>query len=134
MTVERVSVKSSTDFRTEIPDPKNEAEMMKAVQDITHWPIWRCFREGIVVTESYTMEPERDRIVFVSGSGLTITLPDAADADATEYVVRNTDAANTVTVATVAGNIDGSSTYALGTSAAVRVASDGTNYWVTGTK
>lgn len=67
-----------------------------------------------------------------TGGNVTITLPDATTvtADIIYTVKRTTAGVNTLTVATDAGNIDGSATYSLPNQYdKVSVVSDGENYW-----
>ena len=134
MSVTHVSTPSGIEFRNEVPNPGDDMQTLKAIAELSRFPIARCFQEVTVVdSEDYTMEPERDRVVLVSdslsvGGGVTITLPDPAYADAVEYVVRNIDT-NTVTVATPSGSIEGGSLTSL---LGGRWATDGTDYWLTG--
>lgn len=70
--------------------------------------------------------------IDTSGGNVTVTLPDATTVTAdTIYTIKRTTAGvNTLTVATDAGNIDGSATYSLPTQYdKVSVISDGENYW-----
>ena len=132
MTITHISTPSGIEFRTEAPNPGDEMQTLKAIQEVTRFPIWRCFQEVTVATESYSLEPERDRVILASDPGtvgVTITLPDPAYADATEYVVRNTDAVTGITVDSVSGTVEGGS---LAASAGGRWATDGTDYWLTG--
>lgn len=67
-----------------------------------------------------------------TAANVTVTLPDAADTVSIVYTVKRTTAgANTLTVATIAGNIDGAATKSMGTQYDVfSFTSDGTNYWI----
>ena len=76
-----------------------------------------------------------DNIIFCNaiGGNMTITLPSAVTfASRTITVKRTNTTANTVTVGSVAGNIDGSATYIIpgGTLNSITVISDGTNWYI----
>ena len=71
--------------------------------------------------------------VDTTGGNVTITLPDATEVAAdTRFVVKRTTAgANTLTVATGGGNIDGAATKSMPTQYdKFTFVSDGTNYWI----
>jgi hypothetical protein len=69
-----------------------------------------------------------EKIVIATAGSITITLPPAANYAGFSYGVKNT-AGSSLTVAAVAGNIDGSATVALAAGAGSRYTSDGTNWW-----
>lgn len=118
------------DFIQRHPGPDNLPAIARAIGELTEYPISRVYMGVKVKTGAYTLDPLRDRIILANGT-FTITLPDAASADHVEYVIVNI-GAGTVTVATVAGNINGSATIVNNTQyKSVRVASDGTNYFRT---
>jgi hypothetical protein len=75
-----------------------------------------------------------DVIWFIdtTAANVTVTLPDAADTVSIVYTVkRKTAGANTLTVATIAGNIDGAATKSMGSQYDVfSFTSDGTQYWI----
>src|SRR5215472_17737556 len=83
------------------------------------------------VTGTYNIAATDSTILGNSGSGFTITLPTPVGITGTIYTVKNINT-GTVTLATAAGNIDGSATQSLATNAAFTVQSDGTNWWITG--
>jgi len=95
----------------------------------------RSMRDAKTKTAAYTMDPVLDRVILADATGgaFTVTLPDAGEADHTEYtVVATVVSGGNVTVATVAGNINGAATVVLGTQYhGVTVASDGSNYFRT---
>lgn len=71
--------------------------------------------------------------VDTTGGNVTITLPDATEVAAdTRFIVKRTTAgANSLTVATGGGNIDGSATKSMPTQYdKFTFVSDGTNYWI----
>jgi len=67
-----------------------------------------------------------------TGASQTLTLPDARGQAGNSFVIKKIDAtANTVTIDTSFGNIDGAATRVLTTQyQSVTIQSDGTNYWV----
>ncbi|MDD5456086.1 MAG: hypothetical protein PHV30_03545 [Candidatus Margulisbacteria bacterium] len=73
-------------------------------------------------------------VVNASAGSVTITLPSPASINGRQYTVKKTDnTLNTVTIGTLAGNIEGNSTYVLtAPSEFVNLASDGTNWVVVG--
>ena len=77
-------------------------------------------------------------VVFADSTGgtFTITLPSAVSFPGRIIRIKRTSSTNnTVTVASAAGNIDGSATYALsgvGTRPSAAFCSDGTNWWLVG--
>ena len=76
-----------------------------------------------------------DNIIFCNATGgnMTVTLPSAVTfASRTITVKRTNTTANTVTVGSAAGNIDGSATYIIpgGTLNSITVVSDGTNWYI----
>lgn len=75
-----------------------------------------------------------DVIWFIdtTAASVTVTLPDAADTVSIVYTVkRKTAGINTLTVATVAGNIDGAATKSLALQYDVfSFTSDGSQYWI----
>lgn len=71
--------------------------------------------------------------VDTTGGNVTITLPDAAEVtpDTPFTVKRTTAGANSLTVATGGGNIDGAATKSMPTQYdKFTFVSDGTNYWI----
>ena len=77
-----------------------------------------------------------DNIIFCNATGgnMTVTLPSAVTFASRTITVKRTNAtANTVTVGSAAGNIDGSATYIIpgGTLNSITVVSDGTNWYIT---
>jgi len=85
------------------------------------------------VTVSTTLGPVDGFVLVDTTAGnITITLPDATTVLGREFTVkRSTAGANTLTVATVSGNIDGGSTALIPAQyTALRFKSDGTDYWV----
>lgn len=71
--------------------------------------------------------------VDTTGGNVTITLPDATEVAAdTRFIVKRTTAgANSLTIATGGGNIDGSATKSMPTQYdKYTFVSDGTNYWI----
>jgi hypothetical protein len=71
--------------------------------------------------------------VDTSGGSVTITLPNAADVtpDTAFVVKRTTGGANSLTVATGGGNIDGAATKSMPTQYdTFTFVSDGDNYWI----
>ncbi len=121
------------------PEKNREAiqELQRAVAEISEYRLDRIFRNVKTKTAAYTMDPELDRVILVDASGgpVTITLPDAAEADYTEYVIVAIDTnagGNAVTVDTVAGNINGGGSVSTTTQyGSFRTVSDGANYFRT---
>ena len=71
--------------------------------------------------------------IDTTGGNVTVTLPDATTvaADTIFTVKRTTGGANTLTVATDAGTIDGSATHSIPTQySCYSYISDGDNYWI----
>lgn len=71
--------------------------------------------------------------VDTTGGSVTVTLPDATTvtADTIFTVKRTTAGANTLTVTTGGGNIDGAASQTINTQyASYSYVSDGTNYWI----
>ena len=71
--------------------------------------------------------------VDTTSASVTITIPDAADttADIIYTVKRTTGGANTLTVTTGGGNIDGAASHSINTQyASYSYISDGSNYWI----
>ena len=70
--------------------------------------------------------------ISTTAGNVTVTLPDAADTVGFIYIVKRTTAgANTLTVATGGGNIDGAASHSIPTQyACYSYTSDGTNYWI----
>ena len=78
------------------------------------------------VTTAQTLSLAREMIFASSSSPMTLTLPAAPTAGAgTTFTIKNI-GSGTVTMASAGGTID---TTTIGTSAVVRYASDGTNWW-----
>ena len=72
-----------------------------------------------------------DVVVYATATGITLTLPDPAANDQLAIRIKNTN--NTgpnVTIATVAGLIDGAATFSLGPMSAITVHSDGVGWWI----
>jgi len=88
---------------------------------------------GLLVTQqtkssNYTIV-DTDHTIFASGT-ITITLPTAVGRAGRQFVVKNI-SANTVTVGSNGGNIDGSSTFSLTVQyMSITVESDGTNWFI----
>lgn len=86
------------------------------------------------VTSNYTANKFDEIIIGAGGSAITITLPDATTNKGYRYTLKNGNNGSTkvvVTIATAAGNIDGTSTLPLGQNLQwTQVVSDGTNYQV----
>lgn len=82
-------------------------------------------------TANYTLVAATDDVVFFNGATLTATLPAATVASSlgVQFTVKNINATN-LTVATVAGLIDGQTTRTLAQYDALTVVSDGTNWGV----
>ena len=93
----------------------------------------------------FKTDTDDNQITFTDGQGrkywfadttsgnVTITLPNAAEVTAdTIYTVKRISAgANTLTVATGGGNIDGAATHSIGTQyASYSYISDGSSYWI----
>lgn len=76
--------------------------------------------------------PDGVILVDTTGGNITVTVPDAATVKGAEIVIKRTTAgANTLTVATGGGNIDGTATISINVQyRAIRIKSDGANYWV----
>jgi len=106
--------------------------MAQSIHELSQYPIHRAYRDVKTKSAAYTLDPELDRVILASGS-TTITLPDAANADFVEYTVVKTDAGGTtVTVDTIAGNINGAASVGITTQyQSITVASDGSNYFRT---
>lgn len=70
--------------------------------------------------------------VNTTAANVTVTLPDAADTVAIVYTVKRlTAGANTLTVGTIAGTIDGAATHSIATQyLAYSYLSDGSNYFI----
>ena len=120
------------------PIPGNDSQIVRSVRDLSRFRFSRAFQHPISITADYTIRTEEDRIILVDATAgvVTITLPPADSADEVEYVVKKTDvSANAVTLATPgAETIDGAATVVLASQFnLVRVASDDTNYLITGT-
>ena len=78
------------------------------------------------VTSPQTLSLAREMIFANSSSGMTLTLPAASTAGAgTTYTIKNI-GSGTITMASAGGTID---TTTISTTAVVRYASDGTNWW-----
>ena len=122
------------DIRERKPRPEDAGDIAKAVWELsreTNEGLNRAARDAKPKTSSYTMDPLRDRIILADGT-ITITLPDAAEADHTEYTVVRTGAAGTVTVDTGGGDINGAATVSLSSQFdTVTVASNGSDYFRT---
>lgn len=131
---------SPTDFPERFPSPDSPREMAEAISEISRFRLHRAFRNIITVAADYTIEAEWDRVILVDASGgaVVVTLPAAANADATEYVIKALDVTGgNVSVTPLATEeIDGAGAgvaYVLAVQYhLVRVASDGTAWWVTG--
>lgn len=82
----------------------------------------------VVKSSNYSVNALINEIVLCTN--VTITLPSALlVANDRVYTVRNTHASLAATIATVAGNVDGSSTQSLAAGTAKRYVSDGTNWF-----
>jgi hypothetical protein len=71
--------------------------------------------------------------IDTSGGNVTVNLPDAGDvtADTIFTVKRKTGGANTLTVQSASGNIDGAATHSIPTQyASYSYVSDGVDYWI----
>lgn len=119
------------------PSPEDSGSLARGVYENSRRinETSRAYRDTKTKTANYTMDSISDRIIFADGTNNTvvITLPDAAEADYTEYVVVAINITSAVTVDTVSGNINGSGSAITVTPqyACIRVASDGTNYFRT---
>ncbi len=75
-----------------------------------------------------------DVIWFIdtTAGNVVVTLPDAADTVSLKYtVIRKSAGANTLTVGTIAGNINGAATKSMGSQYdTFTFTSDGTQYWI----
>lgn len=97
-------------------------------------PTWVNPNIGLVQTLSVSngINPA-DTVTFADAStgSFTLTLPAAGDAAGLTLTVKRTDTnvANTVTIASAGGLIEGLTTQQLGISVAVTYCSDGTNWW-----
>ena len=128
---------SSTRFSERHVVPNDSYAIASAVNEISRFRINRAFMAIISKSAAYTIEAEEDRIILVNASGgaVTITLPEAANADSCEYVIKATNVAGgSVTIdADGSETIDGSANFVLSTQYhSVRLASDGTTWHVTG--
>ena len=126
------------DILEQVVHKGNSRAIVRAIRELSIYPIHRVYRDVKTKSAAYTMDPVLDRIILVDASGgaVTITLPDAPDADYTEYVIVAIDTdsgANAVTVATAGSStINGASTVATSTQyISIRVASNGVNYFRT---
>ena len=114
--------------------PDDKAGIAKAINELSlllSLQSNRLARDAKTKTASYTMDPLSDRVILASGT-ITITLPDAAEADHTEYTVVNI-GSGVITVATIgSGTINGLTTLGITLQYnGVTVSSDGTNYYRT---
>ena len=129
-----------TNFPEMFPSPDNPRSMAESISELSRFRIYRVFRNLITVDADYVIDAEWDRVVLVDASGgaVAVTLPAAANADATEYIIKALDVGGgNVSVTPAAGEqIDGGGAgvaYVLAVQYhLVRVASDGTAWWVTG--
>lgn len=121
----------------ESPSPNKLTGVVKSIRNLSAFRYSRFARQLVTVTAAHSVATEDERIILADATGgaFNVTLPEAANADVTEYVVKKTDVSgNAVTVATPgAETIDGAATFVLAAQwDAVRLASDGTNYFATG--
>lgn len=82
-------------------------------------------------TATYIARPSEQVILAAPSAPMTVTLPSAASTRGALLIVKRTNTTtHTITVQASSGNIDGSASTALTTSLqAVRLISDGSNYW-----
>lgn len=95
----------------------------------------------------YKVDPDDGQLTFTDGQGnkywfvdttsasVTVTLPNAAEVTAdTRFIVKRTTAgANSLTVSTGGGNIDGAATKSMASQYdKYTFVSDGTDYWIVG--
>jgi hypothetical protein len=129
-----------TDLPLQYPHPDDPDSIIQAIQELSSYQIHRTYRDVKTKTANYTMDPVLDRIILADGTSNTvlITLPSAAEADYTEYVVKAIDITSAVTVNTVAtdGTLDGVDINATPVTLnpvynSIRVCSDGTNWFRT---
>lgn len=126
---------SPIDFPEFFPDRRNERMMAEAISELSRFRIRRAFWPIRTETANYEIEPEYDRIVLVDASGgaVTITLPLAANADATFYGVKALDVTggNVIVDGNGAETIDGAANVTLAVQyQSVFVISDGTEWWI----
>lgn len=123
------------DFREQVIGKKDHRGIVRAIHELSIYPIHRAYMDVKTKTADYTIDPLLDRVILVDASGgsVTISLPDAADADTVEYVIVAIVTGNDVVVDTVgSANINGSSSVTTSTQyVSIRVVSDGTNYFRT---
>lgn len=109
-------------------------ELQRSMAEISQYLLDRMYRDVKTKTGNYTMDPQLDRIILADGTSGTvaITLPPAADADHTEYVIKAINVGNAVTVvsAAAADEVDGVD-YSSGVALtpqyeSIRLCSDGT--------
>jgi hypothetical protein len=82
------------------------------------------------ITTATTLDQTYSNVLCSSTSDFTVTLPDAAQFDQWVYTIKNINT-NLVTIATTGGaTIDNEVTEIVGQYEAIKVVSDGTNWWV----
>lgn len=130
---------ASSAIQPDEQSPREESlrSIVYSIKEMNRFRYSRYARHLVTVTAAYDIETEEDRVVLADATAgaLNVTLPAAANADETEYVIKKVDVSvNAVTLVTPgAETIDGAATFVLTSQFdAVRVASDGTNYCVTG--
>jgi hypothetical protein len=88
---------------------KNIQTDVKTCYDLANAPEYNT----VSVTNFYQVQPD-DRLIFCGGSAAyTVLLPTPIRANGKAFRLRNTQGVSTVTIATVAGKIDGATTVSL---------------------
>jgi len=130
----------NVDFPLQYPPADAPDLIARAIQELSSYQIHRAYRDVKTKTANYTIDPVLDRIILADGTSNTvlITLPSAAEADHTEYVIKAINITSAVTVNTVAtdGTLDGVDINAAPITLnpvynSIRVCSDGTNWFRT---
>lgn len=96
---------------------------------------WRNVAKTASVSTSTSIAANQE-VVFVdaSGGGSTQTLPTAVGNTGVQITLKRVDStqANTVTVGSAGGNVDGAATQTLDAGHSLTFTSDGTDWWITG--